>query len=133
MARRHLAIALGTATFVAACGGAPPPAPTAAGGVATPRAGATQPAAPVRPLATVRIGVLGLNMSNAGIEPRLGLKTEDLNQVYMPFPEMAAALRNGAVAAAMPIEPGLTAIVKQGFGEIAHPSTNSSPMANPRC
>ncbi|HYU18903.1 MAG TPA: ABC transporter substrate-binding protein [Chloroflexota bacterium] len=54
------------------------------------------------------------------IEPRLGLKAEDLNEVYMPFPDMAVALKNKAVGAAMPIEPGMTVIVKQGLGEIVY-------------
>ena len=61
------------------------------------------------------------------LEPKLGLKPEDLNEVYMPFPDMAVALKNGAVAAAMPIEPGMTAIVKQGLGEIAYTADQFEP------
>src|SRR6266540_85898 len=61
------------------------------------------------------------------IEPRLGLKAEDLNEVYMPFPDMAVALKNKAVGAAMPIEPGMTVIVKQGLGEIVYTGDQFEP------
>ncbi len=44
-----------------------------------------------------------------------GLKLNDVDQVYLAFPQMLPALKNGAVAAVLPAEPFTMEAVKQGL------------------
>jgi NitT/TauT family transport system substrate-binding protein len=49
---------------------------------------------------------------------RHGLTLKDVQVVEMPFPDMAAALANGAVDAALIPEPGATAVKERGLGTV---------------
>jgi len=49
---------------------------------------------------------------------RSGLSLRDVEIVEMPFPDMAVALANGAVDAALIPEPGVTAIREKGIGVV---------------
>ena len=49
---------------------------------------------------------------------RNGLSLGDVEIVEMPFPDMAAALANGAVDAALIPEPGATAVREKGIGAV---------------
>jgi NitT/TauT family transport system substrate-binding protein len=49
---------------------------------------------------------------------RHGLSLKDIDVVEMPFPDMAAALANGAVDAALIPEPGATAAVSRGIATV---------------
>ena len=43
-----------------------------------------------------------------------GLKTDDIDNVYMSFPQMGVALQNGAVDAALPAEPAVSSALRLG-------------------
>jgi NitT/TauT family transport system substrate-binding protein len=59
------------------------------------------------------------------------LTAADLHIVYMPFPEMVAALQNEATDAAMMLEPAASTAVARGAGVILEESAAPGPSNNP--
>jgi NitT/TauT family transport system substrate-binding protein len=57
-----------------------------------------------------------------GVLREQGMVLEDLNIVYMPFPDMVTALGGGSVDAASLIEPQATTVLKREFGTVLVPS-----------
>jgi NitT/TauT family transport system substrate-binding protein len=83
----------------------------------------------VRSLPDLRGRTVAINGPAGGGEYTLGgalrdqgMVLEDLNVVYMPFPDMVTALGGGSVDAASLIEPQATTVSKREFGTILVPS-----------
>ncbi|MGD0025822.1 MAG: ABC transporter substrate-binding protein [Xanthobacteraceae bacterium] len=65
----------------------------------------------------------------AGAVSKVGLTISDLDVVTVPFPDMAAAMANGAVAAAAMPEPLATAVREQGIGAVLDPNPVPGALA----
>ncbi|HEY7067517.1 MAG TPA: ABC transporter substrate-binding protein [Chloroflexota bacterium] len=92
----------------------------------------------VRAVADLRDRTVALNATGNILEYSLhkvlergNLTAADLHIVFMPFPEMVAALQNEAIDAAMMLEPAASTAVARGAGVILEEQVGSSPSENP--
>jgi NitT/TauT family transport system substrate-binding protein len=73
----------------------------------------------VRDLRGLKVAEPGKGTSNLAILVRFlrraGLAYDDVEHVFLPFPDQLAALRNGALDASVLIEPFATAAIKEGY------------------
>ncbi len=58
---------------------------------------------------------------------KAGLKYDDVEHVFLPFPDQVAGMRNGNVDASSMIEPFATAVVKDGAGTLIAPDYTAYP------